>query len=166
MIQLFSELPEHYTQSDTLLFHSYGVKINLNGEEQLLRLSVRDTKNHEYFYDAHNTRIEDIKIGLSSNNIDRRAKTTDVDKSLSRDKLYQWLKFVKEKFPNSVQFQSAYHGSGTSFERFNTAQYGFSGEGSMAFGWGTYLTSSEDIARDYAQRQTANYPKRPSVFGR
>jgi len=81
--------------TDTLLFHSYGVKINLNGEEQLLRLSVRETKNHEYFYDAHNTRIEDIKIGLSSNNIDRRAKTADVDKSLSRDKLYQWLKFVK-----------------------------------------------------------------------
>ncbi|MBR6154240.1 MAG: hypothetical protein IKQ43_07375, partial [Treponema sp.] len=53
----------------------------------------------------------------------------------------------------NVQFQAAYHGSGASFEHFNTTQYGLSGEGSMAFGWGTYLTSSEDIARDYADRQ-------------
>lgn len=47
---------------------------------------------------------------------------------------------------NPLYFQTVYHGSGVSFDRFNTAQYGLSGEGSMSFGYGTYVTGSKDIA--------------------
>lgn len=149
---LFSESPEHFTKSDTLYFHNYGVKIKINDNEQLLRISVRETKNHDYFYDAQNTKVELIQKGLSSSNIDRSTNPADADKSLTKDKLYQWLKFVKENdVDNRISFQAAYHGSGASFDRFNTAQYGLSGEGSMSFGWGTYLTSSEDIAKHYAK---------------
>lgn len=50
-------------------------------------------------------------------------------------------------------FQTAYHGSAANFDKFNTDEYGFSGEGSMSFGYGTYVSASEDIARDYAERQ-------------
>ena len=49
-------------------------------------------------------------------------------------------------------YQNAYHGSGADFDKFDTEQYGLSGEGSMSFGYGTYVTDSEDIARDYADR--------------
>ncbi|MBO6100316.1 MAG: hypothetical protein J6P07_03160, partial [Spirochaetaceae bacterium] len=54
---------------------------------------------------------------------------------------------------NHLLFQKAYHGSGANFEKFNTEQYGLSGEGSMYFGYGTYVSGSEEIARDYAERQ-------------
>ena len=164
---LFSESPEHFTKSDTLYFHNYGVKIKINDNEQLLRISVRETKNHDYFYDAQNTKVELIQKGLSSSNIDRSTNPADADKSLTKDKLYQWLKFVKENdVDNRISFQAAYHGSGVSFDRFNTAQYGLSGEGSMTFGWGTYLTSSEDIARDYAERQTIYKESRKDMLKR
>ena len=53
-------------------------------------------------------------------------------------------------------FQTVYHGSGANFDKFDTENYGLSGEGSMSFGYGTYLTDSEDIARDYANRQGLN----------
>ena len=55
----------------------------------------------------------------------------------------------------SILFQNVYHGSGADFDKFDTEKYGLSGEGSMSFGYGTYVTDSEDIARDYAQRQAA-----------
>ena len=59
-------------------------------------------------------------------------------------------------------FQTAYHGSGANFDKFDTESYGLSGEGSMSFGYGTYLTDNEDIAREYANRQslrTADIPR-------
>lgn len=52
-----------------------------------------------------------------------------------------------------ILFQTVYHGSGADFDKFDTENYGLSGEGSMSFGYGTYLTDSEEIARDYAERQ-------------
>ena len=56
-----------------------------------------------------------------------------------------------------VLFQRAYHGSGANFDKFDTENFGLSGEGSMSFGYGTYLTDSEEIARDYAERQADNH---------
>lgn len=53
----------------------------------------------------------------------------------------------------SILFQEVYHGSGADFDKFDTETYGLSGEGSMAFGYGTYVSGSRDIAEDYAERQ-------------
>ena len=47
-------------------------------------------------------------------------------------------------------FQSAYHGSSANFDKFNTSEYGLSGDGAMAFGYGVYVSNSETIARSYA----------------
>jgi hypothetical protein len=52
-----------------------------------------------------------------------------------------------------ILFQTAYHGSAANFDKFDTDSYGLSGEGSMSFGYGTYLTDSKDIALHYAERQ-------------
>lgn len=51
---------------------------------------------------------------------------------------------------SSMLFQSAYHGSSANFEKFNTSEYGMSGDGAMAFGYGVYVSNSETIARSYA----------------
>lgn len=53
----------------------------------------------------------------------------------------------------NILYQTVYHGSAADFDRFDTENYGLSGEGSMSFGYGTYVTESEKIARDYAMRQ-------------
>ncbi len=47
-------------------------------------------------------------------------------------------------------FQLAYHGSSANFDNFNTSEYGLSGDGAMAFGYGVYVSNSETIARSYA----------------
>lgn len=54
---------------------------------------------------------------------------------------------------NKDLFQDAYHGTSQSFDKFDTDNYGLSGEGSMSFGYGAYVTGSEEIGRDYATRQ-------------
>lgn len=66
---------------------------------------------------------------------------------------------IEMRSAQGALFQTAYHGSGASFDRFNTEEYGLSGEGSMSFGWGTYLSGSENIARDYAERQRKKFEK-------
>lgn len=53
----------------------------------------------------------------------------------------------------NILYQTVYHGSVADFDRFDTENYGFSGEGSMSFGYGTYVTDSRAIAKDYAERQ-------------
>lgn len=52
-----------------------------------------------------------------------------------------------------ILFQTVYHGSAANFEEFDTDSYGLSGEGSMSFGYGAYVTDSKDIALHYAERQ-------------
>ena len=52
--------------------------------------------------------------------------------------------------PAELMFQSAYHGSPHSFNRFSTDHIG-TGEGSQSFGWGIYVTDSGIIARGYAE---------------
>jgi len=51
----------------------------------------------------------------------------------------------------SILYQPAFHGSGASFDKFDTAFMG-TGEGAQAFGWGIYASQSEGIARSYANQ--------------
>lgn len=110
--------------------------------------------------------VEDVRSGkkeLAAQTLYKKFGTIDVSSKKEAPELYAHsdpesvsIVDVKKEFVNEIEngdliFQAAYHGSGASFDRFNTAQYGLSGEGSMSFGWGTYLTSSEDIAKHYAK---------------
>lgn len=110
--------------------------------------------------------VEDVRSGkkeLAAQTLYKKFGTIDVSSKKEAPELYAHsdpesvsIVDVKKEFVNEIEngeliFQAAYHGSGVSFDRFNTAQYGLSGEGSMSFGWGTYLTSSEDIAKHYAK---------------
>ena len=49
-----------------------------------------------------------------------------------------------------AEFHIAYHGSGAKFDEFDHSHMG-EGEGAQAYGWGTYLTEVEGIAKGYAK---------------
>lgn len=53
-----------------------------------------------------------------------------------------------------VRFLRTYHGSQASFDKFDHSFMG-SGEGAQAYGWGTYVSEVEGIARAYAKANTA-----------
>lgn len=61
------------------------------------------------------------------------------------------LKAVAEP---GVRFLRTYHGSQASFDKFDHSFMG-SGEGAQAYGWGTYVSEVEGIARAYAKVNTA-----------
>lgn len=50
---------------------------------------------------------------------------------------------------DDIRFRQVYHGSPASFGHFDHAFTG-TGEGAQAYGWGTYVTEVEGIARKYA----------------
>lgn len=51
---------------------------------------------------------------------------------------------------NNPEFHIVYHGSGAKFDAFNHSHMG-EGEGAQAFGWGTYVTESEGVGREYGK---------------
>ena len=55
-----------------------------------------------------------------------------------------------------------YHGSQASFDKFDHSFMG-SGEGAQAYGWGTYVSEVEGIAKAYA-KQNANKHSRPEAY--
>lgn len=62
---------------------------------------------------------------------------------------------LSQRFNTQVQdirFQTVYHGSAADFSKFNIEQYGYSGEGAMTFGYGSYFTDDEEIAIGYAEK--------------
>lgn len=130
--------------------HYFAAPVKIDEETKIVFIRVRETagdKSRFYIHDVFTSdEIEKVN-SYSGIPVTLRTKTgADLYKSIIQD--YEKNNIIQN---NPILFQAAYHGSGASFDRFNTAQYGFSGEGSMPFGWGTYLTSSEDIAKHYAK---------------
>lgn len=56
-----------------------------------------------------------------------------------------------------------YHGTGASFDKFDFSHMG-EGEGTQAFGWGGYVTSSQKIGKDYADMGFSNASARRFSF--
>ena len=50
---------------------------------------------------------------------------------------------------NGIRFRTTYHGSASDFAKFDHSFMG-TGEGLQSFGWGTYVTEVEDVAKRYA----------------
>ena len=51
---------------------------------------------------------------------------------------------------NKVKLQSAFHGSGISFDHFDTIHHLSEGEGNQTFGVGTYVSQVRKVAENYA----------------
>ena len=76
-------------------------------------------------------------------------------------------KDAEDAIANDVKVREnrVWHGSGADFETFNHSHMG-EGEGSQAFGWGTYVTNSKDIGFYYATRIDNDPSKRNYLFQR
>lgn len=59
---------------------------------------------------------------------------------------------IRKAIFESINELSLYHSSYANFNKFNHKKYLSSGAGSQTFGWGTYLTDSYPIAKDYAEK--------------
>lgn len=109
--------------------------------------------------------VEDVRSGkkeLAAQTLYKKSGTIDVSSKKEAPELYAhsdpesvFIVDVKKEFVNEIEngefiFQAAYHGSSANFEKFNTSEYGMSGDGAMAFGYGVYVSNSETIARSYA----------------
>lgn len=62
-------------------------------------------------------------------------------------------------------FRRAYHGSAADFDRFDHSFMG-TGEGAQAYGWGTYVTEVDGIARTYAEKLTQPARDNRTVYKR
>ena len=76
-------------------------------------------------------------------------------------------KDAEDAIANDVKVREnrVWHGSEADFETFNHSHMG-EGEGSQAFGWGTYVTNSKDIGFYYATRIDNDPSKRNYLFQR
>lgn len=138
-----AELAKTEKNKDYLLgMHNYEVPVFVNGHGFLVRLEGEVIK----------------KLPTSAPGSIPVQKNTSIESKIDNNELL--LKLQATEVSNlyvirkqKVLFQTAYHGSGANFDKFNTSEYGMSGEGSMAFGYGVYVSNSESIAKSYAGRQ-------------
>ena len=63
---------------------------------------------------------------------------------------------ASEKRSADLREQRVWHGSGADFDAFDHGHMG-DGQGSQAFGWGTYVTNSEAIGKSYAKRAKTDF---------
>lgn len=138
-----AELPKPEKNKDYLLgMHNYEVPVFVNGHGFLVRFEGEVIK----------------KLPTSAPGSIPVQKNTSIESKIDNNELL--LKLQATEVSNlyvirkqKVLFQTAYHGSGANFDKFNTSEHGMSGEGSMAFGYGVYVSNSESIAKSYAGRQ-------------
>lgn len=63
---------------------------------------------------------------------------------------------VLDETNGKAKESKVYHGSGSEFDAFDHSHMG-EGEGSQAFGWGTYVTDSKGIGKSYARSGRGKY---------
>ena len=151
----FKKIPQVLKNPDYIIF---GAK---NRQKNNVIIFAKNMDNGSTLY------VEEIRTRskhLAANTMFKLSAASNVNTLLRTPTLYAQddhgtiqIVDVKNELVNKnneqINFQMAYHGSGADFEKFNTNEYGLTGEGSMSFGYGTYVTDSEEIARDYAERQ-------------
>lgn len=119
--------------------------------------------------DEFNSVIKNFILGTNKG----RIIANTIDKNITHDFDYQEFKdkiqqkniqtslisdgdFSKEELDdyviqeNETDEMMAYHGSGADFDKFNHKKYLNTGAGSQTFGWGTYVTNDEAVAKGYS----------------
>lgn len=107
------------------------------------------TEAQKVAYDAVSTMLKKAGIPVkvvSNEDMEKVAEAQDNSLFAKYKDLDRQLKAVAEP---GVRFLRTYHGSGASFSEFDFDHIG-EGEGSQAFGWGGYVTSSKKIGKNYA----------------
>lgn len=80
-----------------------------------------------------------------------KSKNRITDKDSMADIIRKSASDTRIKEGIEERFRTVYHGSGASFDRFDHSFMG-TGEGAQAYGWGTYVTEVNGIAKSYAEK--------------
>lgn len=107
------------------------------------------TEAQKVAYDAVSTMLKKAGIPVkvvSNEDMEKVAEAQGNSLFAKYKDLDRQLKAVAEP---GVRFLRTYHGTGASFSEFDFDHMG-EGEGSQAFGWGGYVTSSKKIGKNYA----------------
>ena len=151
---------ENGIEDKELLIHRLYGAVSVNDRLYRVKTTMKEKKNDgvkPYSYEV--TKIELIdgssqngtsSSNASSNSISAANVLQGVEKSYDKGK-----KLLDES--ENTRFRTTYHGSGAEFDRFDHSFMG-TGEGAQAFGWGTYVTDVEDIAKGYANIYANNSP--------
>ncbi len=89
-------------------------------------------------------------------NIDLKMTDTDMQYLILQSRRNLERRHIAEEEideKRTIRFRPAFHGSPHDFEQFDHSFMG-TGEGAQAYGWGTYVTEVEGIARSYAEGLT------------
>lgn len=128
----------------------FAAPITIDNDKNILFIRVKHVAGRDkalYIHDIFTLdEIKKVTPYSGEPNATRRSlRGATLAKSIIQD--YEKNNIIQN---NPILFQTAYHGSGANFDKFNTSEYGWSGEGYMAFGYGVYVSNSETIARSYA----------------
>lgn len=142
-------------EDKNLLIHRMFGAINFDGKVYRVKTTMKEYKqsdkpNVPYTYEVTKIElIEDYTTDASSSPLNRSTNSiTGANLLKGVEKSYDKGKFLLDE-SKKTRFRVVYHGSGAEFDKFDHANMG-SGAGSQVFGWGTYVTESEKIGRDYA----------------
>ena len=89
--------------------------------------------------------------------VSTHSDATQVNPTFSREDLGAVLSDAKlMKSSETAKLHKVFHGSGANFDTFDHSHMG-EGEGSQAYGWGSYVTEVEGIGRTYAESMRRPY---------
>ena len=128
----------------------FAAPITIDNDKNILFIRVKHVAGRDkalYIHDIFTLdEIKKVTPYSGEPNATRRSlRGATLAKSIIQD--YEKNNIIQN---NPILFQTAYHGSSANFDKFNTSEYGLSGDGAMAFGYGVYVSNSETIARSYA----------------
>lgn len=163
---------ENGINKDVLVHRCYGA-VSLDGKLYRVKITLKeDPRDLSFPHVTHS--YEATKIELFAGTWEnRKSPSPNTSNSITAAKLLENVGMsynpgekvlaASEKRSANIREQRVYHGSGADFDRFDHSHMG-EGEGSQAFGWGTYVTNSKDIGFYYATRIDNDPSKRSILF--
>ena len=161
------------------LMHRFYGAVVIDGVPCRVMTLMREEKSAATDNGIHSYEVQ--KIEVLDNELPSTSNGVGSQNQLRLDSSYPLAKLLKgveksydkgkklleesEKSSAGIREHRVWHGSGAEFEAFDHSHIG-EGEGSQAFGWGTYVTNSKDIGFYYATRIDNDPSKRNYLFQR
>lgn len=160
----------HKEHFNIVAYHNYVGKVKIGDKDYYVRFTVQEDKvgnqgTHSFFVSdvsLYNNTAGDVTTD-TKNHLGNTSANGIVDA-----KLKQFFDYAKGK-GEKISFLKAYHGSAADFDAFDTMNHLSEGEGSQAFGAGTYVADQKGLGEMYAKinkRDTAVVNGKEFVFGR
>ena len=163
---------------DVLVHRCYGA-VNIDGKLYRVKITLKeDVRNKSLPSNTHS--YEATKIELLAGTLAKpEGDNPNTNNSISAANLLENVGLsynpsekvldASEKRTKSIREQRVYHGSGAEFDHFDTMNHLGEGEGSQAFGAGTYVADQKGIGLFYAKigaRDRVVVNGKEYIFGR